>query len=170
MHIQFVRATSHSQRHRKNMYVRNSYAAHLDTYVRSLHSYFLSIIQYVILWRCVYSYEGSHARALFSYDSCRWSFLCMVLWRMNVLWFRCMFLMSLMFSIYAFLILVVVSGAPTIFDVWFLCVFSYVHLGLSLVHTSSRSIHRRTAIHAFSVALLLVQHVHVEWVRIARKK
>ena len=38
---------------------------------------------------------------------------------------------------YAFLILVVVSYAPTIFDVWFLCVFSYVHLGLSLVHTSS---------------------------------
>ena len=30
-------------------------------------------------------------------------------WRMNVLWSRCMFLMSLMFSIYAFPILVVVS-------------------------------------------------------------
>ena len=71
---------------------------------------------------------------------------------------------------YAFLILVVVSYAPTIFDVWSLCVFSYVHLGLSLVQTSSRSIHRRIVIHVFSVTLLLVQHVHVEWVRIARKK
>ena len=71
-------------------------------------------------------YERSHARGLLSHDSCRLSFLCIwscvanecLMVQMHVSYESDVLYIRAYVRTYAFLILVVVSYAPTIFDVW----------------------------------------------------